>query len=66
MLALGVLLVPSSAGAYDWSSTPDADGLGIWVDGPTITQCCYKDRDCDHLSDRLEAELAWAFRPYVV
>ncbi len=68
-LLLFIAFVPD-ARAYEpiGQVDPDSDGL-VWVlplGSQVLSKCCYRDRDCDHVVDWVEAELAWAFRPYVV
>lgn len=46
----------------------DPEDVGhVWkLPSSPITSCCYLDRDCDHIFDWAEADLAWAFRPYLI
>lgn len=71
LCVLGTLtvLAPSRpALAYELQGTADLNDPDrlTWIlpdDPPILTKCCYKDHDCDHIADWVEAELAWAFRP---
>jgi hypothetical protein len=70
-LFIGLLFVAFApdARAYEpiGQVDPNSNGL-VWELPPgsqVLSKCCYRDRDCDHVVDWVEAELAWAFRPYV-
>ncbi len=56
-------------GPMSWPFQGHAHGTYGWqlpADTPVRTMCGIFDLDWDGINDRVEAELAWAFRPYLL